>query len=106
MASLDIDIYNDNPDTQYSSNNKVAISLWLRNEKSNYFYTFGIDWEGYIMNGISLESGYTIKDLTIELLEIFLTNILTENRFNVNVNIDFAPTGFELITTITDLTQG
>lgn len=105
MTSLDIDIYNDNPDTQYSTNNKIGISLWLRNKKNNYFYDFGIDWEGYIMNGKSLETGYIIKDFTIEQLEIFLTNILTENRFNVNVNIDFAPNGFETLTKITDLTE-
>jgi len=105
MASLDIDVYNNNPDTQFSTNNKVAISVWLRNEKNNYFYTFGIDWEGYLLNGIPLESGYTIKDFTTELLEIFLTNILAENRFNCNVNIDIATNGIELITTITDLTE-
>ena len=105
MASLDIDIYNNDVDTKFSTNNKVAISIWLKNAKNNYFYTFGIDWEGLIINGIRLESGYVLTQFTTEQLEIILTNILAQNRFNTSISVELAPSGIEIITTITDLSQ-
>lgn len=103
--SRDIDIYNDNPDTQFATGSKITIANWLRDESNNYFYSFGFNWKALIDEGITLTTGYTIKDLTINDLQNYLTDYLAENRLNVNVNITISENGRELINTITDLSE-
>lgn len=100
--SFDIDIYNDDPDTKFASNNKISIVNWLYNESSNYFYTFGLDWKSYAMNGISLQGRVVLPDLELGTLEILLTQELAKNRFNCEVNLELSPNGRELNTTIID----